>query len=135
MRKHLAIMHRPVIEAILSGRKTIESRFSKHRIPPFGQVSVGDLIYMKQPGEEIVGQFRVKKVYSYEGLTKGDIKQIQEQFGQNIDSGIESDDHKYWYSKQDSNFCTLIFISNAERFITSPIRVKKSDQRGWMILN
>ncbi len=133
-KKHLAIMHRPVIEAILSGKKTIESRFSKHRIAPFGQVNKGDLVYMKAPGEEIIGQFKVRKVYSFEGVTKEDITHIFEQYGAQINSGDQSIDAQYQKVKAVSSYVTLIYIGNAERFITSPIKVTKSDQRGWLVL-
>lgn len=134
MGKHLAIMHRPVLEAILSGSKTIESRFSKHRISPFGQINTGDLVYMKASGGDVIGQFRVKKVYSFEGLNKEDVGQIFSQFGKQINSGDLKIDKDYQKTKADSRFATLIFITQAERFITSPIRFKKSDQRGWVVL-
>ena len=135
MKKHLAIMHQPVLEAILSGTKTIESRFSKHRISPFGQVSTGDIVYMKASGGDVIGQFRVKKVYSFEGLEKEDISDIFTQFGSKISSGNAKIDKDYKKSKADSHYATLIFITQAERFITSPTRFKKSDQRGWVVLS
>lgn len=128
-------MHKPVIEAILSGKKTIETRFSQHKIAPFGKVSLRDLVYMKPPGEEIIGQFRVKKVYSYEGLKPEDIDQIFADFGQQIGIGDKEIDESYQQQKRNSSFGTLIFISESERFITSPIKIKKSDMRGWVVLN
>lgn len=135
MRKHLAIMNNLAIEAVLSGRKTIETRFSKHRISPFGEVRVGDLVYMKLPGGDIVGQFRVKKVINYEGLATSDLDEIFSKFGDQIAIGDQKEDEKYRLEKLGSSFGTLIFISESERFITSPLRVKKSDQRGWMVLD
>lgn len=134
MKKHLAIMHKSALEAILAGKKTIETRFSKHKIPPYGVVSVGDVIYMKLSGGEIVGQFRAKKVFNYEGLTPEDIGEIFNKYGPQISVGDELEDKKYLNEKRDSVYGTLIFISGSERFITSPIRVKKSDMRGWMVL-
>ena len=127
-------MNKPTIEAILSGRKTVETRFSKHKISPFGQVGIGDLVYMKPPGGEILGQFKVKKVFSYEGLTEADSEKIFTEYGSQIGIGEKVEDEKYFQEKKDSIFGTLIFISESERFITSPIKVKKSDMRGWMVL-
>ncbi len=134
MTRHLAIMKPATIQAILSGGKTIESRFSQARIAPFGVIDPGDLVYMKEPGGEIIGQFRVKKVFTYQGLTPEDIDQIIDQYGSQIDSGQPAEDQRYWRSKRQSRYGTLIFISAAERLITSPIRFTKSDQRGWMVL-
>lgn len=129
MKKHLAIMDKPTIEAILSGRKTIETRFSQAKIVPFGMVGVGDLVYMKPPGSEVIGQFRVKKVFSFEGLDLSDLKYLREKYGKEIAA-----EEEYWEKKKGSKFATLIFIGESERFITSPIKIKKSDMRGWMVL-
>src|SRR3972149_5265007 len=134
MKKHLAIMSKLTIEAILSGKKTIETRFSQHRIPPFGYVSVGDLVYIKPPGEEIKGQFRVKKVFFFEGLLKEDMDKIFKEYGTQISTGIKEEDGRYQAGKMSSRFGTLIFIGDSERFITAPIKVKKKDLRGWMVL-
>lgn len=134
MTKHLAIISKPVAEAILNGRKTIETRFSLHKIAPFGQVNIGDLVYIKPPGEEIIGQFTVKKVFSYEGLTPEDVDRIIKDYGDHISSGDSVFDEEYYHNKKNSRYGTLIFIDQSERFITSPVKIKKSDQRGWMVL-
>lgn len=127
-------MHKSALESVLMGKKTIETRFSKHKIPPFGAVSVGDLVYMKAPGEEIIGQFRVKKVFNFEGLTEKDMEKIFADFGDKISVGNSEEDKKYFTEKKNSSYGTLIFISESERFITSPIKIKKNDQRGWLVL-
>lgn len=134
MRKHLAIMRKSAIEAILFGQKNIETRFSQRRIPPFGVIGIGDLVYMKPPGAEVIGQFRVKKVYTYEGITGEDFDQIFSEYGQKIKVGNEREDSLYIKEKRDCSFGTLIFIADSERFITSPIKVGKKDLRGWVVL-
>lgn len=121
-------MDKATIESILSGVKTIETRFSLHKIVPFGVVGVGDIVYLKPPGEEIVGQFSVKKVIFYEGLTLDDLGYLSHLYQKEI---AASED--YWEKKKEAKFGTLIFISESERFITSPVKIKKSDQRGWMV--
>ncbi len=127
-------MHKAAAEAILSGKKTIETRFSRHKIAPFGQVCAGDVVYMKLPGEEVIGQFRVKKVFFYDGLEQTDVREIFEKFGGKISMGDKNEDRRYLQSKLDSRFGTLIFIADSERFITSPIKLQKHDQRGWILL-
>lgn len=134
MHKHLAIMNRPVIEAILAGKKTVESRFSKHKIPPLGVIAVGDLVYIKPPGQEMVGQFRVKKVIEYQGLTPEDVERIFKEYKKVIGWGKKEEEERYFQEKRSSKFGTLVFISESERFITPPVKIKKSDQRGWMVL-
>lgn len=134
MRKHVAIMNKTAIEAVLAGVKTIETRFSKHKISPFGLISVGDLVYMKPPGGEIIGQFRVKKVFNFEGLTEKDVEKIFQDFGDKISVGKKEEDEKFFEEKKSSTYATLIFLSESERFITSPIKFKKKDMRGWVVL-
>ncbi|MBI4040002.1 ASCH domain-containing protein [Candidatus Daviesbacteria bacterium] len=135
MKKHLAIMSHSAIEAVLSGKKTIETRFSKKRIAPFGQISSGDLVYMKIPGGEILGQFRVKKVFFFENLEPDDIEELFKKYDQKLSVGEPEFDRKYQTEKKNSSFGTLIFVADSERFITSPIKIKKSDLRGWMVLS
>jgi len=134
MSKHLAIMRKPAIEAILNGTKTIESRFSKRKIPPFGVISVGDLVYIKPPGEEIIGQFKAKKIIFYEGLVEKDLEDIFKEYGRHMEVGDKVEDVRYRQEKKQSFYGTLIFISRSERFITPPVKIKKKDLRGWMVL-
>lgn len=116
MQKHLAIFNKDTIAQIFSGKKQIETRFSQKRIAPYGAVSVGDTIYIKPPGQEIVGQFSVKKVIYMESFEVGDI----EQFSQNY--------------RKTARFATIIFMDNIEQFLTSPIKIPKKNLSGWMVL-
>lgn len=122
MKKHLAIFSKQAVEQIFAGKQTIETRFSIHRIAPFGQVSAGDIVYIKPTGKEICGQFVVKKVISIEGMEAKDWDLVKS-FGNDINLG-----------KQISRFATIIFIDRLERFIVPPIKIAKKDQRGWVVL-
>lgn len=134
MKKHLAIFSPEVIVQIFSGEKTIETRFSKRKIAPFGVVQIGDLVYIKPSGKDIVGQFMVKKVISFEGLDSNDWQVIIEKYGRQIVLGSKEDQAQFLKSKQDAKYGTLIFIDKIEQFITSPIKITKKDQRGWVVL-
>ena len=127
---HLAIFKGGGAEKILGGEKTIESRFSKNRIAPFGVISSGDLVYIKPSGKDIIGQFRVKKVIFFDNLEIGDIREIMEKYNKEL-----SVDEGYWQSKENAKFGTLIFIGDSARFITSPIKIPKKDLRGWVVLS
>ncbi len=128
--KHLAIFKGGGAEKILSGEKSIESRFSKGRIAPFGSVSTGDLVYIKPTGADLIGQFKVKKVIFYDGLGKVGIEEIKEKYGDKL-----AVDENYWKNKENCKYATLIFIGESAKFITSPIKLKKKDQRGWVVLD
>lgn len=122
MRKHLAIFTKEEIEEIFSGEKKIDGRFSKKRISPFGLISRGDLVYIKPPGKDIVGQFKVKKIIYIENLDEGDWDFLKKKYDLT------------WEKKLNANFLTLIFLDEVEQFITSPIKITKKDLRGWVVL-
>ena len=130
MKKHLAIFKGEAGEAILTGKKTIESRFSRVKNPPFGLISSGDLVYIKPSGKDIIGQFRVKKVIFYDNLDLGDFRDLRERYGKEL--AVDGD---YWKKVSAARFGTFIFIGDSSRFITSPVKIKKSDLRGWVVLD
>ncbi|MBI2338307.1 hypothetical protein HYU95_03950 [Candidatus Daviesbacteria bacterium] len=127
--KHLAIFKGSAGEAILSGEKTIESRFSRAKTVPFGVVSSGDLVYIKPSGKEIIGEFRVKKVIFFDGLDLSDLSSLRNLYDKELNV-----DKDYWEKNKNARYCTLIFIGDCTRFITSPVKIKKSDLRGWVVV-
>lgn len=46
--QHIAILRQPFFDMVLSGEKTIESRWSMNKVAPYGKVSVGDEILLKE---------------------------------------------------------------------------------------
>ncbi len=130
MQKHLAIFKGNGGQLILEGKKTVESRFSRVKNAPFGVISAGDLVYIKPSGEDIIGQFKVKKVIFYDNLEIRDLRELRERYGEQIAAGDD-----YWKAHENSKYGTLIFISQSSRFITSPIKLPKKDLRGWVVLD
>ncbi len=130
MKKHLAIFKNQGGELILSGQKTVESRFSQAKIAPYGVISSGDLVYIKPSGGEIVGQFRVKKTIFFEGLTPLDVREIRVKYEKDI-----AMDDDYWQKKENSRVASLIFIGESSRFLTAPVKIPKKDLRGWVVLD
>src|SRR5437764_10549230 len=70
MTSHMAILtHKSVVDKILSGEKTIESRFSRVKSVPFGQIIAGDLVYFKLSGGPVMGYARISRVEEFDNLT------------------------------------------------------------------
>ena len=128
MTKHLAILKREAVEAIFSGKKKIEGRFSKIKIDPFGKVARGDVVLMKLPGEKIVGQFIVDRVFYFDHPRVEEVELIKKTYGRDL-----AVPEGFWQEHEKVNFVTLMFIESATKFIVPPI-VKKKDLRPWVVL-
>jgi predicted transcriptional regulator len=135
MKKHLAILTRDSIRAVISGDKTVEVRFSKKKIAPFGFVSTGDIVYMKPPGEDLTGQFQVSKVISLEGIDESDLEWIRQEFGPKLSLGSINEEKNYFKEHSGSKYATIMFIGKVDQFITSPIKIIKKDLRGWLVID
>lgn len=135
MKKHLAIFSAGFAELVLAGKKTIDTRFSLKRIPPFGRVSPGDVVYIKPVGRDIRGRFLVKKVIYFEGLDDGDLSLIDRLYGGRILPGAGEERSKFFERNASKNFASLIFIDRVEQFLTAPVKVDKKDRRGWVVLD
>lgn len=59
--KHIAILKQPFFDMVLSGEKTIESRWGMHKVAPYNKVSVGAKILLKETGQGRNGNCNSKK--------------------------------------------------------------------------
>lgn len=60
-RLHVAIIDAHAGRELLAGRKRVESRFSRQRRAPYGQVARGDQVVFKLVGGPLIGQARVAR--------------------------------------------------------------------------
>jgi ASC-1-like (ASCH) protein len=58
---HLVILKKPYLDAILSGKKKVESRFSKSRRNFLNSIKAGDLLFLKQSSGPVCATARVGK--------------------------------------------------------------------------
>jgi ASC-1-like (ASCH) protein len=125
---HLVILKKPYVDAIIEGRKTIETRFSKTRMPAFGQVKPGDRLFLKVSSGPVCATASVAAVKYFENLTKEKILQIKQQYNEDIRGGND-----YWQSKLDSKFGFLVWQKDVRPI--KPIWISKKDWRAWVVLN
>ncbi|UCE98617.1 MAG: ASCH domain-containing protein [Planctomycetota bacterium] len=124
---HLVILKRPYLDAILSGRKQIESRFTKVRRGFFGRVFPGDTLFLKQSSGAVCAAATVLAVKKFEDLTPIKVIEIREQYDDYIGGSDE-----YWRSKTDSRFCLLVWLKDVRAI--EPVQIGKRDWRGWVVL-
>jgi len=67
-------------------------------------------------------------------LEASDWDNIKKVYGKKLSLGSLEEDDKFFKIHQNAKYATIIFISNVEQFITSPIKFTKKDLRGWVIL-
>jgi hypothetical protein len=121
---HLAIMTEPFLTYLLSGQKTIESRFSINRVTPYNKVRNGDIIFIKSG--LVVGLYVVENVAFYD-LGAGDIETIRQKYNDKIYA-----DNAFWQRKHNAGFATLINISNVTQF--PAFKVPAHGRHGWVVL-
>ncbi len=125
--EHIAILRQPFFDMVLTGEKTIESRWSLNRIAPYKRVEVGDLIYLKDTGKCVTAKAVVKRVKFYQ-LTPSLADEIKRKYGDKI--GI--DRFKNWRDYRYKHFCTLIWLGNVQTI--PPKKVKRSNGAGWIVV-
>lgn len=109
---HIAIMKPSwhLIEKIVSGQKTIESRWYQTKRTPWDKIAAGDVIYFKDSGKDITAKAEVEKVEQYEIHTIKDILPILDKYSKNI--CLVSTNPYTWGSTP--KYCILIRLKNAE---------------------
>ena len=124
--KHIAILKQPFFDMVLSGEKTIESRWSMHKVAPYNKVSVGDKILLKETGKDVTATAIAKKVQYYE-LTPQLVEEINQKYGKEIGTSKFKD----WQATLQKKYCTLIWLGDVKK--VDPIKVKRSNGAGWLV--
>lgn len=126
---HIAIMKQNsrLIEKILNGEKTIESRWYLSRKAPWDKIEKGDKIFFKLSGGEIMACAEADKVIQYAYLSNQKAREIIRTYGQQI-GFRKSKISKYYKAYGNKKFCILVFLRN-------PVRLKpfKIDKTGFGI--
>ena len=125
--QHIAILKQPFFDMVLSGEKTIESRWSMNKIAPFNKVSVGDDILLKETGKDVTATAKVKDVKYYE-FTPEKVEKIRIKYGKQIGT----DKFEDWQLTLQKKYCTLIWLDSVKEI--NPIKVQRSNGAGWIVL-
>ena len=121
---HLAIMNKQLglIDEILSGRKTIESRWYKNKICPWDRINAGDTVYFKDSGAPVTANATVSKVLQFTELNQEKFTHIIKTYGDAI--AMRTREYNDYY--QSKNYCVLVFLQD-------PVKVKpfRIDKKGY----
>lgn len=126
---HVAILKPGYINAILDGRKTIESRLTKTMQPPHGKVEPGERLFLKASGGPFMATAIADKVHSFDDLEPKDLKRLRRRYNNQI-----CGDDAYWELKHDSRFATLIELKDVEPIEVGPM-YKVVYMKAWYVLD
>ena len=121
--EHLAIMKKSLkyLEKIISGEKTIESRWYNSRISPWNKIKKGDIVYFQNSGCAVTVKSKVKKVIQYEDLSPNKVNKILSEFGKQINI---QNLKLFFEGVKAKRYCILIFLENIEEI--SPFFIDKT---------
>ncbi len=129
-REHVAIVHPWVAEAILAGTKTIESRFSRDKRPPFGRIARGEDLYFRVAGGGYAVRASIKKVQCLENLTPTLVAEIENEYRDAIGG-----DDAYWQAARQARCATLVHLGRCEAVCEGPsLDRQRGDRRAWFVL-
>ena len=110
-------------EKIVSGQKSIESRWYNSRYAPWDRIKQGETVYFKDSGNPVTIKANVKKVLQFSGMTPEKVKQILIDYGK--DDGIEPEEiPKFFELLKNKKYCMLIFLGNPQKI--KPFEIDKS---------
>lgn len=123
---HVAIMRKSwgLTQKVLSGEKTIESRWYMNRYKPWGVINQGDTVYFKDSGEPVRLRTTVDKIVQFENLTPQKVATILKQYAHD-GLGIDKNDIKLYFEMfKNKRYCLLVFLKDPR--IVEPFEIDKS---------
>lgn len=119
---HVAIMKKSwnLIPKIISGEKSIESRWYKTRRLPWGKIEVRDTVFFKNSGEKVVARATVLRVMQLELAGLGDSRKIIKRYGKKI--CLINDKPETW--NMSPRYCILLQLGSAKK-IQNPFNINK----------
>lgn len=132
--EHVAIMKKSwgLLPKIVSGKKTIESRWLMNQSGPWGKVREGEIIYFKDAGEPVTAKATVSHVLELDNLSPERVRDILEFYGE--DDGIaEAELPHYEAQFRDKQYCVLIFLEDIQ--MIEPFHIDKQGfgaQTAWI---
>lgn len=135
--EHVAIMRNSwgLLDKIINGKKTIESRWYKTKYRPWGRINPGDTLYFKDSGKPVTIKSKVDEVKFISNLRPEKVLEILNEYGQKDGLGID-DVPKYFQMFKDKRYCILVFFSDVESI--HPFSIDKSGygmMSSWITIN
>jgi hypothetical protein len=120
---------------ILSGEKSIESRWYMTTRPPWGKVKAGDTIYFKDSGKPVELVSKVSRVKLIPNLSPSRVRSLLNRYA--AEDGIKRDEiPKFYRQFKGKRNCMLVFLKGPRR--VRPFLIDKSGfgtMSAWISVN
>ncbi len=131
---HVAIMNKSwkMIPKILSGEKTVESRWYVTRRAPWGRIRKDDTVFFKNAGARVTAQARVSRILQFILEDVHATRRIIAKYGKSI--CLPNPDPESW--PRLPRYCVLIFLKNPKA-VKKPFQINKKGfgaGAGWITL-
>ncbi len=125
---HVAILLKPYLDLLLSGRKTIELRLTITNRVPYQVIEAGERLYFKQSAAPFRATALADHVLFLDDLTPSRVQQLKRDYNHAILG--ESD---FWQRKREAKYATLVWVREVEPIQFGP---RVDPQRGiaWLTL-
>lgn len=110
---HLVILHKPYLDLILAGTKTVESRLSRRRHPAASRLQQGDRLFLKQAGGDVLALAVAGTITEFRDIPSGGVQRLAEEWWPRVVGG--GPDDPYWVSKAAARFALFVELRNVER--------------------
>jgi len=129
---HVAILRKSnfkkgdnILGDILTGRKTIESRWYVHKVAPWDRIFAGDTVYFKESGCPVTTKAYVSEVLQFDALTADKVRAIISDYGKQIAPNLPEEEFFLWAEvHMDKKYCILIFLEDVQKI--QPFDINKT---------
>lgn len=128
-RAHLAVVLPRYIESFLAGRKRLEVRLSVSRSLPYGRVSAGDIVYIKERAGPVRCRARVALVETLDNLTPARVRTLERRCARAADAVGAP----YWHARRTARYATLVWVDRVQT-VRRPMHVPRFHGGAWRIL-
>ena len=131
---HVAIMKKSwgLIPKILSGEKTIESRWYQTRRAPWNKIKTGDTVFFKNSGELVTVKAKVSQVWQFGIKSLANAQDIVKKYGREI--CLVNPNPSKWAKLP--KYCVLIGLKNPQT--VKPFQINKKGfgiGAAWLVVD
>lgn len=123
-----------LLPKILSGEKTVESRWYKNKARPWNSIKKGDTIYFKNTGSPVTAVTTVSKVEQFENLNPKTIQAILTKYSHK-DLGTTNISEEIMEYVKNKRYCILVHLTHPKSL--TPFNIDKTgfgSMSAWITL-